>query len=200
MPPYYSNFFFVYLCFFGFALLTLFFFLSKMHCALCQFLSLVRWIVSLHSHCKRTTPGFTCKWTETHIFRRTKICLFGPHKRLDELWHLPKRSGLSEQTNSGPFKANQTVKAPLVCLWTNLFSFTTCLVSSPLYLFWTWKVSLSGMHLFSELAMCHGKGENVGNKIAISVTNHNVFLNLTKYLLANPNQILWKPNPALSKY
>ncbi len=46
--------------------------------------------------------------TETPVFKRTRVRLFGPHQSSYELSHLPKRSGLSEETNSGPFEADQT--------------------------------------------------------------------------------------------
>jgi len=59
------------------------------------------------SRCKQTTPGFTCKWTETPIFRWTRVCLVGPHQSSDECSRLPKQSWLSEETNSGPSKADQ---------------------------------------------------------------------------------------------
>lgn len=70
-----------------------------------------------HSHHKRRAPEFTCKRTETHVFRRTRICLIALHLSLDDLSHLPKWSKLSQETNSGPFKVDQT---GLVWKWPEL--------------------------------------------------------------------------------
>lgn len=55
------------------------------------------------SHCKWTTPGFTCKWTKTHVSRLTRLHVIGPH----QFSHPPQWSGLSEKTKSGPFKVDQ---------------------------------------------------------------------------------------------
>lgn len=46
-------------------------------CVLRHTLSLVCWVVRLRSHCKQTAPGFTCKWTKTPVFKRTRVRLLG---------------------------------------------------------------------------------------------------------------------------
>lgn len=60
-------------------------------------------------------PWFTCKQTETHVFRRTRVLLFGPHQSLHELSHLPKQSGLSKETNSGPHQTVLVWKCTKTC-------------------------------------------------------------------------------------
>ena len=61
------------------------------------------------SHWKQTVPEFTYEQTETYVFRQISVQLFGQSS--DELSHLPKRSRLSEETNAGLFKADQTALA-----------------------------------------------------------------------------------------
>ena len=103
-------------------------------CALHHFLFLVCWIVFFCiSHCKQTTPEFTCKQTMTHVFRQTRICLFDPEQSLDELSHLPKWSALSVETNLVRLKPTKQLWCERThwcglyfTLWTNnLFSWRT---------------------------------------------------------------------------
>ena len=71
-----------------------------------RFLYLVLCLVRLLSHHKRTAPGFTCKRTETTVFKRTRVRLFVPQQSSFALSHHPKRTRLSEETNSGAVKAD----------------------------------------------------------------------------------------------
>jgi len=98
-PPHYftsvqetfSNFFFVYLCFFSFVQLALGFLLFKMHYALCQFLSLVCRIVrGLHLQVNRDP----CFQTDQSL-----LVWSAPEYR----WAFTpaQRSRLSKETNSG---------------------------------------------------------------------------------------------------
>lgn len=68
--------------------------------------SLLRCIVCLHFTLRAKHTGVHLQANGTDIFRWTRVCIFGPHQRLDELSQLPKQSGLCKKTNSGLF--NQT--------------------------------------------------------------------------------------------
>lgn len=89
----------------GETLLDFFFLLFVCHFVpLVLFLSLVRWIVWLHSHSSLIAPVSTVTWS----FRWTRVWMFG-HRQSSN------GSKLCKKASSGPFKEKQTalVKAPL---------------------------------------------------------------------------------------